>query len=376
MASRLVLQPMRLSSCRLPSCSGMPRFTSPALQKCSYSSKPAPARPLFPHRNNNAKLELQTSLVRYATNKAESPEVKYGSFIDKFPATARPYLYLTRIDKPIGTWLLFWPCTWGIGMAAFSTGMPLGEMAAMTALFGTGAVIMRGAGCTINDMWDVERTKTRPIASGAISRQKAMVFLGAQLAGGLAVLLQMNPYTILFCFGSMPLVILYPFMKRITYWPQLVLGLAFNWGALAGWSAVAGGIDWAVTLPLYAAGVSWTLVYDTVYGHQDKRDDVIAGVKSTSLLFGDRTKAVLSGFSASTIGLLCLSGYMNSQGLPFYMTIVGAGSAHLIWQLKSVDINSPPTCWKIFKSNTWFGAIIFGAIMADIAYNRFVSSDE
>ncbi|KAJ2718106.1 Para-hydroxybenzoate--polyprenyltransferase, mitochondrial precursor (PHB:polyprenyltransferase), partial [Coemansia sp. Benny D115] len=150
-------------------------------------------------------------------------------------------------------------------MAAFNTGMPLANMAYMMALFGTGAVVMRGAGCTINDMWDVKFDKMATFA-----------FLGAQLAAGLAVLVQLNPYTIVFCLGSMPLVIMYPFMKRITYWPQLVLGLAYNWGALAGWSAVAGGIDWTVALPLYAAGVSWTLVYDTIYGHQDKRDDVIA----------------------------------------------------------------------------------------------------
>ncbi|KAJ1989675.1 Para-hydroxybenzoate--polyprenyltransferase, mitochondrial precursor (PHB:polyprenyltransferase), partial [Coemansia umbellata] len=204
---------------------------------------------------------------------SSTTEPSYGPFIDKFPKNMRPYLYLTRIDKPIGTWLLYWPCTWGIGMAAFRGGVPILDMAYMMALFGTGAVVMRGAGCTINDMWDVERTKTRPIASGSISRKKAFVFLGAQLSAGLAVLVQLNPYTIYFCFGSMPFVIIYPFMKRITYWPQLVLGLAFNWGALAGWSAMAGGMDWTVTLPLYAAGISWTLVYDTIYGHQDKRDD-------------------------------------------------------------------------------------------------------
>ncbi|KAJ2161477.1 Para-hydroxybenzoate--polyprenyltransferase, mitochondrial precursor (PHB:polyprenyltransferase) [Coemansia sp. RSA 552] len=283
----------------------------------------------------------------------------------------RPYLYLTRIDKPIGTWLLLWPCTWGIGMAAFSTGMSLGEMATMLGLFATGAVVMRGAGCTINDMWDVrydrmvERTKSRPIASGLISRPRALMFLGGQLSAGLAVLLQMNPYTIMFCFGSMPLVVIYPLMKRVTYWPQLVLGLAYNWGALAGWTAVAGSMDWAVTLPLYTAGVAWTLVYDTVYGHQDKRDDIAAGVKSTSLLFGDRTKAVLSGFSATTIGLLCLSGYMNGQGPLFFATIAGGGSAHLAWQLWRVNINNPASCWSTFKSYTWFGAIVFGAVLAD-----------
>ncbi|KAJ2100156.1 Para-hydroxybenzoate--polyprenyltransferase, mitochondrial precursor (PHB:polyprenyltransferase) [Coemansia sp. S142-1] len=292
----------------------------------------------------------------------------------------RPYLYLARADKPIGTWLLYWPCTWGISMAAFSSGMPIQDMAYMLALFGTGAFVMRGAGCTINDMWDVkfdkmvERTRARPIASGAISRPKAFVFLGGQLAAGLAVLVQLNPYTIAFCLGSMPLVTIYPFMKRITYWPQLVLGLAFNWGALVGWTAVTGGMNWAVALPLYAAGVSWTLVYDTIYGHQDKRDDVAAGVKSTSLLFGDNTKAILSVFSSTTIGLLSVAGYMNGQGLPFYITVLGVGSAHLIWQLRKVNIHNPSSCWKTFKSNTWFGGIVLGAILADMAYDRLYSN--
>ncbi|KAJ2654241.1 Para-hydroxybenzoate--polyprenyltransferase, mitochondrial precursor (PHB:polyprenyltransferase) [Coemansia sp. RSA 1200] len=165
-------------------------------------------------------------------------------------------------------------------------------------------------------------------------------------------------------------------MKRITYWPQLVLGLAFNWGALVGWSAMAGGMDWLVTLPLYAAGVSWTLVYDTIYGHQDKRDDVAAGVKSTSLLFGDNTKVILSAFSASTIGFICLSGYMNGQGILFFATVLGAGSSHLIWQLKSVNINDPATCWRIFRSNTWFGGIILAGIMADIIYKRYGSNND
>ncbi|KAJ1959120.1 Para-hydroxybenzoate--polyprenyltransferase, mitochondrial precursor (PHB:polyprenyltransferase) [Dipsacomyces acuminosporus] len=214
-----------------------------------------------------------------------------------------------------------------------------------------------------------------PIASGLISRPKAFAFLGAQLSVALLVLAQLNPYTTLLTLSSIPIVVIYPYMKRITYWPQFVLGLAFNWGALSGWAAIAGDLDLAVTLPLYAAGVSWTLVYDTIYGHQDKRDDVLVGVKSTALLFGDRTKVILSSFATSTLGLLCLSGYMNGNGLPFYATVLGAGSAHLAWQLKNVNIDSPAVCWKMFKSNAWFGAIVFGAILADMAYNRLVEDE-
>ncbi|KAI8322287.1 4-hydroxybenzoate polyprenyl transferase [Martensiomyces pterosporus] len=267
-------------------------------------------------------------------------------------------------------------------MAAFNSGAPLSEMLYMLAIFAPGAAMMRGAGCTINDMWDVkfdkmvERTKTRPIASGVISRPKALVFLGAQLSVGLMVLMQLNPYTILVTLGSMPIIAIYPYMKRITYWPQLVLGLAFNWGTLAGWAAIAGDLNLVVTLPLYAAGIAWTLVYDTIYGHQDKRDDVAVGVKSTALLFGENTKTILSGFSASTLGLLCLSGYMNGQGMPFYMTVLGAGGAHLAWQLRKVDIDNPAVCWNIFKSNAWFGGIVFSAILADMIYNRLTAEDE
>ncbi|ORX71305.1 4-hydroxybenzoate polyprenyl transferase [Linderina pennispora] len=345
-----------------------PRLSVIPALSAQYSSSTQPAK--------NAEASLSSS------EPAVPAVPSYGPFIDRFPKSTRPYLFLTRIDKPIGTWLLYWPCAWGIGMAAYTTGMPPTEMAYMLALFGTGAVVMRGAGCTINDMWDVkfdkmvERTRIRPIASGLISRPKAFVFLGAQLSVALGVLVQLNPYTIAFTLGSMPLVIIYPFMKRITYWPQFVLGLAFNWGALVGWTAITGGMNWAVTLPLYAAGVSWTLVYDTIYGHQDKRDDVVAGVKSTSLLFGDSTRLILTGFSATTMSLISLAGYMNGQGLPFYLTALGAGSAHLIWQLKTVDINNPAKCWKIFKSNTWFGAIIFSAIAADIAYNQLTDKED
>ncbi|KAJ1820474.1 Para-hydroxybenzoate--polyprenyltransferase, mitochondrial precursor (PHB:polyprenyltransferase), partial [Coemansia sp. RSA 2599] len=352
---------------------GIAPFTPTATSVCRYIRRPLSLAPACGARSFASTSADRRSADADARTGGAETQLQYGPFIGRLPPSVRPYLYLTRIDKPIGTWLLYWPCVWGISMAAFNTGMPIGSMATMLALFGTGAVVMRGAGCTINDMWDerfdkmVARTKTRPIASGAITRPKALAFLGAQLAAGLAVLVQLNPYTIVFCLGSMPLVVMYPFMKRITYWPQLVLGLAYNWGALAGWSAVAGSIDWTVALPLYAAGVSWTLVYDTIYGHQDKRDDIVVGVKSTSLLFADRTKAVLSGFSASTIGLICLSGYMNGQGMPFYAAVLGAGTAHLVWQLRKVNIDDPSVCWSVFKSNTWFGAIVFGAILADLA---------
>lgn len=182
-----------------------------------------------------------------------------------------PYLRLIRFDRPIGTWLLFWPCGWSIALAAAPGCAPdIG----MLALFATGAFVMRGAGCTINDMWDreidrrVERTRERPLASGELTQLDALVFLAAQLGVGAQVLLQLNGYSIGLGAASLGLVVVYPLMKRVTYWPQLVLGAAFNWGALLGWSAVHGEVLWSACVPLYAAGVCWTIVYDTIYAHQ------------------------------------------------------------------------------------------------------------
>ncbi|KAI9266045.1 P-loop containing nucleoside triphosphate hydrolase protein [Sporodiniella umbellata] len=301
--------------------------------------------------------------------KKEEARVLYGNWLDKLPASWAPYAFLTRIDKPIGTWLLFWPCAWSITMAGYHTGASPVETASMMALFGTGALTMRGAGCTINDLWDrdiddkVERTKIRPIAAGLISPRQAIGFLGLQLSVGLAVLTQLDMKSILLGASSLSLVVTYPLMKRVTYWPQTVLGLAFNWGALLGWSAMTE-MDLAVTLPLYAGGVCWTLVYDTIYAHQDKKDDIKVGVKSTALRFGEQTPQWLAGFSTGFIGLSALSGYMNDQG-PFFYAGVLATAAHLAWQLKTVDYNQPADCWKKFKSNTWTGAILWSGIAAD-----------
>ncbi|KAL7326185.1 Para-hydroxybenzoate--polyprenyltransferase, mitochondrial precursor (PHB:polyprenyltransferase) [Mucor circinelloides] len=309
-----------------------------------------------------------------ATEKNKQPIV-YNNWLDHLPKKVAPYAFLTRIDKPIGTWLLFWPCAWSISMAAYSTGASVMDAASMIALFGTGALIMRGAGCTINDLWDrdiddkVERTKIRPITSGAISPKQAIAFLGVQLTAGLAVLTQLNMYSILLGASSLSLVVTYPLMKRVTYWPQTVLGLAFNWGALLGWSAMTGSLDLSVAGPLYLGGVCWTLVYDTIYAHQDKKDDIKVGVKSTALRFGEKTPQWLAGFSSAFIGLTAVAGYMNGQGLPFYAISVLGTASHLAWQLKTVDYNNTASCWSKFKSNTWAGAILWSGIVADAAWS-------
>lgn len=288
-----------------------------------------------------------------------------AGIVNSAPVAVQPYLRLMRLDKPIGTWLLYLPCTWSIALAADPGCLP---DLAMLMLFGTGAVLMRGAGCTINDMWDkdfdkkVTRTASRPIASGEISQLQALSFLGVQLTSALAVLLCLNYYSIALGAASLSLVVSYPLMKRITYWPQIVLGFAFNWGALLGWSAVKGSCDWSVCLPLYFSGVMWTLVYDTIYAHQDKADDVLVGVKSTALRFGEQTKLWLSGFTGAMLGGLVLAGVNAQQTLPYYAA-VSMAALHLSRQIYTLDINQPEDCWKKFVSNRNLGLLLFLGIV-------------
>lgn len=277
----------------------------------------------------------------------------------------QPYMRLIRFDRPIGSWLLFWPCGWSIALSAAPGAWP---DPFMLAIFASGAFVMRGAGCTINDMWDrkidaqVERTKERPLASGELSQFDALVFLSAQLGIGLLVLLQLNLYSIVLGATSLGLVIVYPLMKRVTYWPQFVLGMAFNWGALLGWSATQGHVLWSACLPLYAAGVCWTIVYDTIYAHQDKVDDLMIGIKSTALRFGDNTKLWLTGFSAAMIGGLTLSGIVCAQTWPYYGT-VGLVAAHLAQQIYSLNIDNPNDCARKFISNHQVGLLLFIGIV-------------
>ncbi|PFH52535.1 hypothetical protein AMATHDRAFT_139617 [Amanita thiersii Skay4041] len=295
------------------------------------------------------------------------------TWVDRLPKNVAPYLYLTRIDKPIGTLLLFYPCAWSITMASYAHQLPYTVPLTYLGLFGLGALVMRGAGCTINDMWDknldkvVARTKNRPLARGDIGRKGAVVFLGAQLTVGLGVLLQLNWYSILLGASSLSIVTIYPLMKRITHWPQAVLGLAFNWGALLGWSAVTGAVDWAVCLPLYAGGVCWTLVYDSIYAHQDKGDDVSAGIRSTALLFGSHTGPILSGLSLSAMSLVSYAGFLNSHGVPFYCG-VGLASIQLARVLYRTDFDSRPSCWNSFVGCGWAGFWIWMGAAADFAW--------
>ncbi|KAL7419608.1 Para-hydroxybenzoate--polyprenyltransferase, mitochondrial precursor (PHB:polyprenyltransferase) [Cryptotrichosporon argae] len=285
--------------------------------------------------------------------------------LPSWAAGAKPYLLLTRVDKPIGSILLFWPCAWSITMASTAGHLPPSAPAFYLGLFALGAVVMRGAGCTINDMWDhkidraVERTRARPIAAGDVSHLGALTFLGGQLAVGLAVLTQLNLYSILLGASSLSLVVIYPFMKRITYFPQIVLGLAFNWGALLGWSAVAGAVDWSVATPLYLGGAAWCVMYDTIYAHQDKHDDVKVGVKSTALMFPTTSRPFVSALSATFVSLLALAGHAAGAGPAYYAISCAGAAAHLAWQCATVDFESRADCWKKFCSNGYLGGVIW-----------------
>jgi len=291
------------------------------------------------------------------------------------PEWAKPYLKLARFDRPIGSWLLLWPCLWSLALAASETSLFRWPTAPATGwpdplmigLFLIGAFVMRGAGCTLNDIADrnydgkVERTAKRPIPSGQVTVLQAFIWMGLLSLIGLFVLLTFNLFAIAVGAASLVIVAVYPFMKRFTHWPQFVLGLAFNWGALLGWAAVTGELS-AAPVALYAAGIAWTLGYDTIYAHQDKEDDILIGVKSTALRFGVLTKNWLSVFYLITLGGIAAAGWIVQLDWPFYIGLIVA-AAHLVWQIIRVDINDWADCLAKFKSNHPFGLIVFLAIV-------------
>ncbi len=280
------------------------------------------------------------------------------------PAALWPYASLMRLDRAIGTWLLLLPGWWSLAMAAVTWW----DMR-FFALFGLGAIVMRGAGCTWNDITDrefdakVARTATRPLPSGAVSLRAALVFLFLQLLAGLAILLSFNSFAIAVGAASLALVFAYPLMKRVTNWPQFVLGLTFNWGALLGWAAVRGDLTWAPLL-LYAAGIFWTLGYDTIYAHQDKEDDALIGVKSSALALGARTRPWLYAFYAAAIALMAAAGAALGAGWVYYAGLAAA-AGHLMWQAATVDIDDATDCLAKFRSNRIFGWILLAAIVLD-----------
>src|SRR6202140_4571562 len=290
-----------------------------------------------------------------------------GNWVDTLaPRWSRPYLRLSRLDRPIGSWLLLLPCWCSAALAAGSIGK-LGQLPLLIALFFVGAFAMRGAGCTWNDITDrdldalVERTRSRPIPAGQVSVAGALAFLVLQALIGLAVLLQFNRFAVMTGIASLVIVAAYPFMKRITWWPQIVLGLAFSWGALMGFAVTLGRID-AAALSLYAGSIAWVIGYDTIYAHQDAEDDALIGIKSTALLFGARTRpalAVFYGLAVVLIGTaLVLAGARWPAGIG-----LAAFAAHLIWQIWRLKISDPALCLRIFKFNRDAGLLLFFGLL-------------
>ncbi len=290
-----------------------------------------------------------------------------GNWVDSLaPSWSQPYLRLARLDRPIGSWLLLLPCWWSSALAAIAAGWRLPNLFHL-ALFFVGAFAMRGAGCTWNDIVDrdldraVERTRSRPIPSGQVSVAQAALFLIAQSLVGLLVLVTFNAFTILLGIASLAIVAVYPFMKRITYWPQIVLGLAFSWGALMGWAGMFGRLDYPALL-LYAGSIAWVIGYDTIYAHQDREDDALIGIKSTALLFASHTKPMLFLFYSAAVILIGSAGFAVGGGVVFALGLFAFG-AHLCWQIVRLDISNPDNCLAVFKSDRDAGLILFAGLV-------------
>ena len=292
-----------------------------------------------------------------------------GNWVDRIaPHRMRPFLRLARADRPIGSWLLLLPCWWSAALASGTAGQTLPDLWHLTA-FAIGAIAMRGAGCTWNDLIDrdidalVERTRSRPLPSGQVSPKAAAIFLVMLALIGFAILLTFNWFAIGVGIASLGIVAAYPFMKRITWWPQVTLGLAFSWGALMGWAAAFGRLDLPAIL-LYAGSIAWVIGYDTIYAHQDRDDDALIGVKSTARLFGERSHAPLAAFYALAVVLVGTAGFLAGNGWMFALGLaVFAG--HLAWQIARLDVNDPALCLRLFKSNRDAGLILFAALVLD-----------
>jgi 4-hydroxybenzoate polyprenyltransferase len=313
------------------------------------------------------------------TQSGKSPEGQVAdavkdNWVDRLaPAASRPYLRLSRADRPIGTWLLYIPCIWGVLLAALHDGnLQLWDFWLITAS-GAGAWLMRGAGCTWNDITDrhfdaqVARTRSRPIPSGQVTVRGAVLWMAAQALIAFGILLTFGPITVMIGAASLGFVAIYPFAKRFTWWPQVFLGLAFNWGALLGWVAHTGKLEWPA-VALYLSGIAWTLFYDTIYAHQDTEDDALIGVKSTARLFGDNSPRWLWLFLGLAVGLMGLAVWAanTSHQLALWAALMGPLSfgLHMIWQLRRLDINHSGTLLILFRSNRETGLlpVLFFAI--------------
>ena len=299
------------------------------------------------------------------------PDAAPGNWVDALlPKRFRPYAQLARLDRPIGWWLLLWPCWWSAALAAGAAGQPLPDPVHLV-LFWIGAVVMRGAGCTYNDIVDrdidakVARTRARPIPSGRVKTSAAMGFMLLQAMIGFLVLIQFNLFSIVLGIASLAVVAVYPFMKRVTGYPQVVLGFAFSWGALMGWAAVFGRLDGAA-VALYLASVAWTVGYDTIYAHQDREDDALIGLGSTARTFGARSPVFLAFCYLLAVLLAAIGLALAGAGLFAYVGLAGF-ALHLAYQVARFDMNDGGLCLQLFRSNREAGAIFFMGLLVDAA---------
>ncbi len=291
-------------------------------------------------------------------------DIAAGGWVARLPAGVKPYVLLARLDRPVGIWLLYLPGAWGILLGR----APWAETLRLLALFAIGSVVMRAAGCVVNDLWDrdldakVRRTAGRPLASGALRSRHALVFLACLLSAGLLVLLQLNLLAQIMGASSLLLVALYPLAKRVTWWPQLVMGFTFGVGAPVGYAAATGRID-AALLAIYAAAIAWDLGFDTIYGFQDMEDDAVVGVKSTSRRFAHMPRRVVGLSYAATMFALALSGVVAGLHAWFWPALI-PGAALLAWQVARLDIADPRECLRLFRLNRPAGVLIAAAILA------------
>jgi 4-hydroxybenzoate polyprenyltransferase len=291
-------------------------------------------------------------------------DIAASGWVARLPRSWLPWLLLARVDRPIGVWLLFLPGLWGILLAHASSG----ESVRLVVLFAIGSLVMRSAGCVVNDLWDrdidrmVARTAGRPLASGAVKPAQALVFLALLLIAGLAILLQLNGLAQALGAASLVLVALYPLAKRVTWWPQLMMGFTFGFGAPLGYAAAAGRID-AAWFAVYGAAILWDLGFDTIYAHQDREDDALVGVKSTARLFDERTAEFLAACYAGTILLLAIAGWLASLGVWFYPMLV-LPAMLLARQVIALDIHDPGVCLRLFRANREAGLAVGLAILA------------
>jgi 4-hydroxybenzoate polyprenyltransferase len=299
-----------------------------------------------------------------------------GNWVDRrAPAWAQPYLRLARFDRPIGAWLLLMPCWWSTALAAIATSARWPDPQLLV-LFAIGAFVMRGAGCAWNDIIDrdldarVARTRSRPLPSGQLTVLAAFAFAVALSLVGFVVLLQFNWFAISVGIASLTVVAFYPFAKRVTYWPQFVLGLAFSWGALMGWAGVFGRLD-LPAFGLYAASILWVIGYDTIYAHQDREDDALIGIRSTARLFGLETKTALKIFYSGAAVLVVASIALVGGGVAAYAG-VAAFAAHLIWQIHKIDVNDSALCLQLFRSNRDAGLLLFAGLTLDSVAGHFL----